>query len=219
MKMRLKFEKKGDMRYISHLDLMRTFSRAIRRAQLPIAYSQGYNPQPRISIALPLSLGYTSDGEYMDMELSCDISAQDVMDRLNSQLPCGLKIKQCMEIGESKTSLMALIRYALYGITFKDVDVEALNNAVEDITKSDHVMAEKKTKSGIKAVDIKEDIVKMYTENSTLFMLVSAGSRRNLNPDLVLDALEDRYRGIKSKVVNVHRYEMYDENMKTPVES
>ncbi|WP_245589898.1 TIGR03936 family radical SAM-associated protein [Caldanaerobius polysaccharolyticus] len=217
--MRLKFEKKGDMRYISHLDLMRTLSRAVRRAQLPIAYSQGYNPQPKISIALPLSLGYTSDGEYMDMEFSHDISTQDVINRLNNQLPCGLKIKQCMEVGESKTSLMALIRYALYGVTFKDVDLGLLNNAVEDIVRSDHVMAEKKTKSGIKPVDIKGDIIKLYTKDCTLFMLVSAGSKRNLKPDLVLDALEDRYNGIKSKVVNVHRYEMYGENMKTPMEA
>ncbi|SHF02916.1 radical SAM-linked protein [Caldanaerobius fijiensis DSM 17918] len=218
MRLRIKFEKKGDMRYISHLDLMRTISRAIRRALLPIAYTQGFNPQPKISVALPLTLGYTSDGEYMDMELIEDLPLAEVISRLNDQLPDGLKIKQCIRIENINTSLMALIRFALYGITFEDIDKEKLMEAIQELMNNDTVLVKKNTKSGIKEVNIRPDIVKLYLEENTLFALVSAGSQRNLNPDLVLNALDIRYKGIKSKVVNINRFDMYDENMRTPFE-
>lgn len=218
MRLRIKFEKKGDMRYISHLDLMRTISRAIRRALLPIAYTQGFNPQPKISVALPLTLGYTSDGEYMDMELIEDLPLAEVISRLNDQLPDGLKIKQCIRIENRNTSLMALIRFALYGITFEDIDKEKLMEAIQELMNNDIVLVKKNTKSGIKEVNIRPDIVKLYLEENTLFALVSAGSQRNLNPDLVLNALDIRYKGIKSKVVNINRFDMYDENMRTPFE-
>lgn len=218
MNFRAKFEKKGDLRYISHLDLMRTMSRAIRRALLPIAYSQGFNPQPKISIALPLPLGYTSDGEYMDLELTEDLPPSEIVSRLNAQLPNGLKINQCIPIKDKHISLMSLIRFAFYDILFDNIDREKLAKVLEGIINSDVILVKKNTKTGVKEINIRPDIIKVYLKNSMLFTLVSAGSQRNLNPDLILNVLEDHYKGIKSHVIVINRIDMYDKDMKTPLE-
>ena len=92
MKLRLRFKKEGLARFISHLDLMRTFERAFRRAELPIAFSQGFNPRPKMTFASALSVGISSSSEYLDVEFSEDVSASDVALTLNPALLDGIKV-------------------------------------------------------------------------------------------------------------------------------
>ena len=84
---RMKFSKGEEVKYISHLDLQRTFQRALRRADIQIAYSQGFNPHPKLSFAMALAVGMTSEGEYVDVELAHPIDAKEMKERLNNLYP------------------------------------------------------------------------------------------------------------------------------------
>ncbi len=95
MILRVKFTKKGYLKYISHLDLMRLFERGFRRAQIPIKYSEGFNPQPKFSIANPLALGIESEEEYMDINLHERIPIDEFIERMNRELPDDIKDKRC----------------------------------------------------------------------------------------------------------------------------
>ena len=91
-KLRLKFSKNGPIKFIGHLDVMRYFQKAIRRAEIDIKYSEGFSPHQVISFAQPLSVGATSDGEYMDISVNSMVSAEDIMNRLNSVMNEGIEI-------------------------------------------------------------------------------------------------------------------------------
>lgn len=113
-RLRCRFYKKGDLVFISHLDLMRVFERAMRRGRIPIAYSQGFNPHPIMAFATALGVGVASEAEYMDIQLSEEISPEEFMERLNAVLPQGLRILQCEYISPSEDSLMAILRQSIY---------------------------------------------------------------------------------------------------------
>ena len=94
----LKFEKTGDIRYISHLDLMRQFQRAFKRSGIHLAYSQGFNPHPKMSFGQPLSLGFTSTGEYLEFESAECMDNEDIKERLNVTFPTGIHISGCYRL-------------------------------------------------------------------------------------------------------------------------
>ena len=104
MKVRIKFTKEGPMKFVGHLDTMRYFQKAIRRAELPIAFSGGYSPHMIMSFAAPLGVGVTSTGEYFDMELTATIPTDEICQRLNSQMVDGIHVlsaRQVEEIGRA----------------------------------------------------------------------------------------------------------------------
>ena len=102
LKVRMKFSKQGEMRFIGHLDLMRYFQKAIRRADIPIRFSEGMSPHMVMSFASPLGVGLTSDGEYMDIELTESISTQEALSRLNAQMAEGVRVLDFRKIEEGK---------------------------------------------------------------------------------------------------------------------
>ena len=112
-KIRFKFIRGEQVKYISHLDLMRTFERAIRRANIPVRYSQGFNPHPSIVFGLPLSVGVTSEAEYADVEIDGELAPPVFLQQLNSQLPEGLKVTDAKESG-AKSNIMASVAFASY---------------------------------------------------------------------------------------------------------
>ncbi len=118
-KLRLKFSKNGPIKFIGHLDVMRYFQKAIRRAELDIKYSEGFSPHQVISFAQPLSVGATSDGEYMDMTLNSMISTEDVKNKLNEVMNEGIKILAVTELGEKDDKAMTLAYAAKYTIKFR----------------------------------------------------------------------------------------------------
>ena len=109
---RLLFSKTGRARYISHLDLMRTFQRAFQRADLTIKHTEGFNPHPFISILLPLSLGFSSECEVLEFQLLGQVSCDEVPARLNAVLPEGITVERCYE-GGRKAKELALVEYRL----------------------------------------------------------------------------------------------------------
>ncbi|MCG8483536.1 MAG: TIGR03936 family radical SAM-associated protein, partial [Clostridia bacterium] len=138
----IKFSKIGNMKYISHLDLMNVFQRVFRRAGIQLVYSQGFSPHPKISIAHPLSLGIESIGEYMEFELVNHWDTQELLLTLNKQLPKGIGIMACKEIVKKIKSLAAEVRYAAYDLSFskQGLDSDEIKNAIQAYLNMDEII-------------------------------------------------------------------------------
>jgi len=209
IKYRFCYAKYGDAKYVSHLDLIRLFSRSFKRAQIPLTYSEGFNPHPKMAIGLPLSVGVTSEGEYMDAETERQLSQGD-FDRLNSCLPRGLHINGAAELIPGMKKL-ADIRWATYRVTVSSgilsrIDIEAF------MARTD-VIIEKKTKRKTEDTDILPDIMDLslagITEDGVILsMTLSAGPAANLKPELVLLAMEQYIEGFCVTDYEIHRVQI-----------
>jgi radical SAM-linked protein len=220
MNIRLKFTKGNEVKYISHLDLMRVFQRAIRRTGIPIAYSSGFNPHQEISFGAPLSLGVTSNAEYIDLKLAESMDVQEVKERLNSSMPDGIRILEGIKLKDSHKSAMSVVTHARYRISMniEDVTFQKLRNSIEAFTIQEHikVMKEQPKKNfALKEIDIKPMIVNMNLaeiEGNSIVIecLLLSGSRGNLKPELLIVAFEE-YTGYKITGIRINREEVYAE--------
>ncbi|MBR4874338.1 MAG: TIGR03936 family radical SAM-associated protein [Clostridia bacterium] len=201
-KFRLQFTKHGDMKYVSHLDMIRLFTRMFHRAELPIAFSEGFNPHPKMSVLLPLSVGYESDCEYLDAEFENEVSMLDCIKKLKGAVPLGMEIPQITCLNE--TSFKAKeIRYASYNFT---VDVKITPEQIENFFALPEIIVVKKTKRSEGEADIKPDIMDIYaTGENTFAAIISAGSNANLKPDLLVSAMTKYIDGFNPKEVNICR--------------
>ena len=133
MKVRIKFAKTGHMKFVGHLDTMRYFQKAIRRAELPVAFSGGYSPHMIMSFAAPLGVGTTSLGEYFDMELTETVPTKEIEDRLNAVMAEGVSICSARRVEDGKASTaMALVAAADYFIQFREGKEPAADWRVPD---------------------------------------------------------------------------------------
>ena len=158
MKIRIKFRKYGIMKFIGHLDLMRYFQKAMRRADIDICYSSGFSPHMIMSFASPLGVGLTSDGEYLDIEIGNELSSASAVQRLNSVMAEGVEVLSFRRIPEEKASnAMALVAAADYEIRFRDASIlpEDLASAWESFCGQDTISVIKKTKKGERELDLK----------------------------------------------------------------
>jgi len=186
--LRLLFRRGGSLAYVGHLDLMRTFEHALRRAELPLLHSQGYNPRPMLVFALPLGVGISTEADYVDVSLSEETDANELIAALNAKLPDGLRILDGWPVPESAGSIMALVTAASYRLKAKGIAP-----AVKALMKRKEVMAEKKSKGQLRTIDIRPLILETRenvpddADEITVFVL--AGSHENLRPDLLLSSL------------------------------
>lgn len=151
--LRLLFEKKGSAVWISHLDLMRMFQRAFQRAKLPLKHTQGFNPRPSVSIALPLSVGVDSDCELLDFTLDGDpVPCEEIRDRLNEKLVSGIRVLDVYENGRKIRDLALLSCHVLleYDNGITDEGLEQLR----ELFSRESVVVQKKNKNGITEQDI-----------------------------------------------------------------
>ena len=199
------YEKTDNAKYISHLDFVRTYNRTMRRAGLPVAFSEGFNPHPLLGFALPLSVGYTSQCELLEFSLTEELEESEIMNRLNAVIPNGIKI---LSVHKGK-SRMKQLRYALYM-----VQPENLPASVEEFMNMDSIVIDKKTKSGVKDTDIRGDVVEVRLMADRLEMVLSAGSDRNLKPDVVVKAMNKYIPGYDSGDCEYHRVAIYDAEMR-----
>ena len=212
---RMKFEKKEEVKYIGHLDTMRTFTRCIKRTNLPIKFSSGFNPRVQLSFALPLAVGVTSDSEYFDLELNGDVEPEEVISELTKTMPVGFKILTCEKFEKVK-SLMSLVKEAVYEFNL-DVNTDELEIKVEDIKNlfsQDVVEITKEGKGGKEEIkDIKPMIIDFIVEEinyRTIRVTVhcTAGSKDNLNPNYIITALKDLLGEDVLEDYDIHRKEL-----------
>ena len=193
VKYRLKFEKHGSVRFIGHLDLMSLFNMAIKRAKLPIAYSEGFNPHQLLSFALPLSLGYHSDAEYLDMVLKESRDCKEIADLLNTNVPDGLKIIAAGKMPENSKNSASIVASCRYKVIIPE-EFRVPESAARAFIARTEIIISKKTKKNLADVDILPDIFEFEPKVSggmveEIELLISAGPLRSIRADSVMKAL------------------------------
>lgn len=199
---RINFAQEGSARFISHLDTLRVFERSARRGGLPLAFSGGFNPHPRLNFAVPLPVGIAGVDEYVDVELTRELPAGEVAVRLQNSLPRGFKILRVKALAGRGRPLMALVSRATYlarGDAVPGLLEEDLTAAAADILNSPSLIVEKKTRSGRKTVDIRRGILSLKArlegQGPVLEMELRTGGTENVRPEEVLGLLSSRLPG------------------------
>jgi radical SAM-linked protein len=193
---RVKFRKVGNLQYISHLDLQRTISRVLVRAGIPMWYTQGFNPHAKMTFGLPLSVGAESLCEYLDLRIDRDMSCEEIKDRLNSALTDELRVLDAYIVPEK--SVFADIIWARYDIRIRTSGLTAaLAEEIKSYLTTSPLMMDKKSKSGIRQVDITTLIRSLdaCVEGGELridTVLCVSGSDY-LNPEYLIRALRERF--------------------------
>lgn len=218
---RLNFSKTGRAIYISHLDINRMMTRAVRRAKLPMWYTEGFNPHPYLTFALPLSLGQSSDCEYMDIRIEGDITDEEILNRLNAVLPEGVKILSVSApVYDAKE-----IEKALYFVklVFKDAETsKSFAERAQTLAEGEELLAEKRGKKGhrkvmkqINLIDFIYDMKFSTAENIVnLQCVLAAGNTNNLNPTLLVETLEKEI-GIEHEMEYIVRRKLITKDNKT----
>lgn len=191
MKVRIKFRKQGVMKFIGHLDVMRYFQKAIRRADIDIAYTEGFSPHMILSFAAPLGVGLTSNGEYADLTIKTPISSLEAVKRLNEVMVEGMEIISFRQIPEEKASnAMSLVTEADYTLQFREgmEPPEGWEEKLLAFYDKASIPVLKKTKKSEKEMDLKPLIYHLKVENGKISMTLSTGSTDNIKPELVMDA-------------------------------
>lgn len=187
---RTKFNKEGDMIYISHLDLQQLLQRAFRRAEIELVHSQGYNPHPKISYGNALALGTESQGEYVDVEIEDDLSVEEYLKRMNEQLPKGIEFITAIEITKQTPSLASTIEFGEYIYTIeleKPLTKEFIKSKILDFMSQNEIIITKKNKKGklvesdIRPMIRQFDILDLTEDTLTIEAMIATGSKANLN--------------------------------------
>lgn len=186
--LRMRFGREDPAIWLSHLDLMRTFERSVRRAGLPAAYSQGFNPRPQMTFALPLGVGLATTDDYLDLSLTGEVDPEAALAALNQSLPAGLRVLRAVPVAAGGKSLMSLISAAEYEIAAPGL--AAAFRLLAEIPDDDPWQITRETKKGIRTIDIRPLLLKgEILDEMKIRVLVRAGSRDNLRPDLLLSFL------------------------------
>ena len=190
---RIWFKKDYECRYISHLDLNRTMLRALHKSKLPIWHTEGFNPHPFATFPLPLSLGFRGINECMDVKLEDDdYPFEDIIEKLNSCLPRGIRVFSVTE-AVMKAGKIAFASFCIRLSLDKKPSL-LICAQLRELLGRDEILIEKRSKKGMKTVDIKPAVKKAeITEKfdfAQLDVMLSAGSSDNVNPNLLITALE-----------------------------
>lgn len=210
------FEKTGNAVWISHLDLMRLFQRAFKRAGLPLTHTQGYNPRPSVSIVMPLSVGVESGCELLDFDLDgVSFPCEEIMDRLNDALIDGVHVLNVYDNG-SKIKNLALLRSIVTLEYDNGVPVGAASQIQELFARST-LPVEKKGKNGISEQDLIPMIRRVQLsagEKSITVELLACCQNPTLNPMQICTAIERYLPELKPSYAHCRRLEIYDDNEK-----
>lgn len=190
MKIRIKFAKYGVMKFIGHLDTMRFFQKAIRRAGIAVKYSEGFSPHQIMSFAAPLGVGMESFGEYMDIEILSMSSAEEIKRTLNQVMVDGVEILTVTLLPDHAQNAMASVAAASYRLHMKEgrFPVDNLNACIQAFYEQETIPYTKKTKKSLKDLDLKQGIYEMDSDaDGTIRMLVNASSSGNIKPSMVFE--------------------------------
>ncbi|MGN0155559.1 MAG: TIGR03936 family radical SAM-associated protein [Lachnospiraceae bacterium] len=239
LKVRIKYTKPEQVKFIGHLDLMRYFQKAVKRAKLDIAYSKGFSPHQLMSFAAPLALGVTSEGEYFDAEFNSFVSSDEFVRRFNEQMAAGIEVKDVVLLPDNAKKAMAIVAASDYVITILDTVPEDVKEQILSYTphllEKESIEILKKTKKNKKVEDIKPGIMILSVESyesaklltgeessfdnpsiedvksvDKIYVQLSTGSEYNLKPELIIQAI-CREIGYEYKRFDykIHRLETY----------
>nr|MBQ8252736.1 DUF2344 domain-containing protein [Lachnospiraceae bacterium] len=195
MKLRIKFSKHGPMVFIGHLDMMRYFQKAMRRAEVDISYSSGFSPHQIMSFAAPLGVGIASNGEYMDIGVDSLTSSDQIKDALNRVMVEGVTIESVKVLPENAENAMSSVAAAKYTISFREKYRPNFDlfGQINDYLDQECILVTKETKKGTKEIDLKPHIYSFTfdPDKKVVSMLVDASSSGNIKPVFVM---EDYYK-------------------------
>lgn len=184
----LSFSRRDKAAWLAHLDLMRVMERSLRRALIPLRWSQGFNPRPSLVFALPLGMGLECDHDLLEIETMKPVDPDVLVSALNASLPSGLEVHDAQPMPQHKQSIMSLVQEAVYLF-----EGQGLGDAFEKLASSeDKVWVKREHKGKIRELDLFELIVNHCRVSPDAFRIrCRAGSSSNLRPDLCLTALTD----------------------------
>lgn len=213
-KYRMLFAKTGRAVYISHLDLMRTITRAFLRAECRLKYSEGFNPHPNISIALPLSVGCESVCEIMDFKMLEDMPCEEIKSRISDQFPEGIEV---IDVYEMQRKVKEIKWLRISGVfEYDERDAAQMAEKLNEFYEAESIVITKKTKRGMGESDIRPAIKEISFESSGRDVILSAvisAQEPTLNPELIADALRQLAPEYAPDFAKFRRLEIFDENM------
>lgn len=240
MNIRIKFQKYGVMKFVGHLDMMRYFQKAIRRAGIDISYSEGYSPHQIMSFAAPLGVGVTSDGEYFDIEVKSSKSSQESLEDLNRVMVEGISVLEYKKLPDTAKTAMSLVAAADY-LLYAGEEQKGLFSSPERLRQQIHdfyegqpeILITKQTKKSrmelnlkpliyeMKMVNLQEEypnLKEIPAGNHGIFLRVCTGSSDNIKPELVLEAFS-RFcnQDYEPWDIQIHRLEVYAKSEEIPV--
>lgn len=196
IRLRSCFEVTGNARFLSHLDMLKVMERALRRANISVAFSEGFNPHPKIAFGSARAVGLSSTCEYFDVDIKEDINPEEYKNKLQDSLPTGIAIKETRKVSTNVSALMAVLNCATYQVILKtssDLTQKDLDELVEKFFTKEEVIVERNSPKGRKQLDIRPGVFHIKTKldenNINLEIEVMSGSTGNIRPHEVIHAL------------------------------
>ncbi len=195
MRIRITFAKQGALRYTGHLDLHRLWERAARRAELPLAYSQGFHPQPKMTIAAALPLGFSSRCEVIDLRLEHDVPLDGLCDKLQGTLPTGIQVFNVESVDEKSPALQTQVASAEYEVHLTEaVDSSELKRRIDSVMESESIIRERRGKT----YDLRPLMEELnLSSEGKIFMRLAAREGATGRPEEVLDILGIAFEGTR----------------------
>lgn len=217
MRVWIKFGKGKPVRFISHGDIMRVMTRALRRARIPVAFSQGFNPHARLSFAAPLPVGATSEAEYMDLELCKDYSPGEIVTELNTVLPPGLTVSEGKVVYGQLPALMAWIERSKYRISVRFADSQQAEDFIATSTsllEQREIPFVKKTKRRERSINAQDwiheaDFQRQSDAGVAITVSLQTGQHGNLKAEEFMEILVENSGLSPALPVLIHRLELY----------
>lgn len=221
MNIRVKFRKYGCLKFIGHLDVMRYFQKAMRRAEIDVCFSEGFSPHMIMSFAAPLGVGLTSDGEYMDIAIKTAISSKEAVERLNAVMVEGMEVLSFRVLPENSKNAMSIVAAADYEVRFREgyEPDDTWQEKFQKFMAQSEIWVCKETKKGQQEVDIRPWVYQWKIEAGVISMQVSTGSVQNLKPELLMQAFcKWADMELPAFALLVHRKEIYADQGKEGVQ-
>lgn len=193
MRLRIKYKKTGQAAFLGHLEMLRLWQRAMRRAGLPLGYSQGFNPHPLLAFGPALAVGIASQAEYLDLELRAALHPDEVQGRLQAELPAGLEVLLLRVIPDEAPALTAVINTAAYQVVWPEQppDPQTLGRKAAALLARPEVRVSRFGKDGVKIKDIRPGIYRLAVNSAgELAMLLECSCRGIVRPEEVLRVMD-----------------------------
>lgn len=236
---RIKFTKSGSAKFIGHLDLLRYFQKAFKRANLDLAYTQGYNPRQITTFASPLGVGLTSEGEYLDLTLNSSDSPELMIERINKVMANNIQVIGYTILPDNSKNAMSVVAAADYIVSLIDgydfIAIDQFQDKFKEFYKQEHIKIIKKTKKSEREIDLKPLIYKFgfseedfynkdknnkfhrdfYENGLCVYLQLATGSVNNIKPELVMKTFCDYIDvSYNTFAFRIHRLEIYSNKSK-----